>query len=127
MEKIEITKVRDEFGSTSLTVRCGDQYETHLGNDEALWCVVSFLTGRPMRYLQTQAEHDVWNAKYRPQEVQLEPWQKLLPVTIPQQEVEAGEVVNRPEYWVTPQSLVDHIHQIRRQEGLEMGLIYMST
>jgi hypothetical protein len=58
------------------TVRCGDRYEDQLGADEALWCVVLYLTkGTPS--LRTREEHENWEKRYG-NKPPLEPWQKQL-------------------------------------------------
>jgi hypothetical protein len=57
--KIEIS--RDDKG---WMVRSGDLYEHGLGSDEALWCVVSLMTGTGRGYLRSPFEHAVWDARY---------------------------------------------------------------
>lgn len=72
-ERLELTKTNDGY-----IVSCDERYEDRLGAEEALWCVVRFLTGTSLpAYLRTQSEHDAWDARYNPKP--LEAWQKQLP------------------------------------------------
>lgn len=74
--ELTIRPIADEYGGRLWRVQCGDRWEEHLDDSEALWTVVRFLNGDVMACLRTQDEHDKWNAKYNPKP--LEPWQKQL-------------------------------------------------
>jgi hypothetical protein len=58
-QKIEISR-----GESGWTVQSGDLYEHKLGCDEALWCVVSLMTGTGRGYLRTAFEHAILDAQY---------------------------------------------------------------
>jgi hypothetical protein len=70
-------RISIEKDDRGYTVRSGDRWEDHLDAGEALWCVVSIMTGKGTAFLQTKEQHDAWNAKYRVKPP-LEPWQKQL-------------------------------------------------
>jgi hypothetical protein len=81
---MDLLLTKDDEGG--LTVRIGDRWADHLGSDEALWCVVEFLTGREApRYLQTAEQHAAWEARYCPKP--LAAWQKQLAPVTSEQEV----------------------------------------
>lgn len=42
----------------------GDQWEDHLGRDEALGTIAEIIYTGKAHYLKTQPEHDEWDKKY---------------------------------------------------------------